>query len=76
MLSRSEFEEMVREIYPKDDEKQIQRRVDGSMKRIGMKSNGVTFEAFFKACGSHTFRGTSSLCRCRHRIVHENIGPQ
>ncbi|CAG2166359.1 unnamed protein product [Oppiella nova] len=68
-LSDKEFEQMVREIYPKESNSQIQQKVTDGMKQIGVKKNGISFEAFFKACGSHKFRGTSGLCRSKTPLM-------
>lgn len=65
-LSLKEFKRMYENLHTK--RRITENEVRDEMRRIGTinlqnDDEGVSFEAFNRAIGTHTFRGTSKLCR-------------
>jgi Ca2+-binding EF-hand superfamily protein len=71
LLNESEFKKLVKEIYPKDDENTVQKKVKEGMKAIGVKKGGVDYQDFSTAVGQLKFRGTSQLCRSSKPIFSQ-----
>jgi Ca2+-binding EF-hand superfamily protein len=71
LLNESEFKKLVKEIYPKDDENTVQKKVKEEMKAIGVKKGGIDNQDYSKAVGQHKFRGTSQLCRSSKSIFSQ-----
>ena len=82
LLVEEDFRKMVRDLNSDRDgrllvqESQISQMARERMMRFKLKTvdgkQGVSFNSFLNAIGTHTFRGTSVLCRAK-RNVFSNI---